>query len=99
MFNSFIKLYVLKSSNAQSDADIIKVINTKSISAIKEYKTALTKYSLAEIDYAMYLFKIYDQYSKGVGYNSGDIGGLLKELTYKLMHIKEINQGKLSHTI
>jgi len=99
LFNSFIKLYVLKSSNAQSDADIIKVINTKSISAIKEYKMALTKYSLAEIDYAMYLFKIYDQYSKGVGYNSGDIGGLLKELTYKLMHIKEINQGKLSHII
>lgn len=93
IFNSFVKLYTLKVSRIYNDADIATIINTRSISAIKEYKTALANYSLSDLDHATFLFKLYDQYSKGVDYPSGFYEGILKELVFKLIHIHEITNG------
>lgn len=90
IFNSFLKLYLLKVNNPKSDGEITAIINTKSISAIKEYRTAMANYSLPDLDYAMYLFKIYDQYSKGIDSGNIEHGELLKEFVFKLIHIREV---------
>ncbi len=90
LFNSFLKLYLLKVNNPKSDPEVSSIIGTKSISAIKEYRTAMANYSLPDLDYAMYLFKIYDQYSKGVDSGNVNQGELLTELVFKLIHVREV---------
>lgn len=90
MFNSFIKLYTLKATGANSDIQITTVINSRSISAIKEYKAGLQNFSIADLDLALYLFKKYDQYSKGIDNTINNDGELLKELVFKLLHLKEL---------
>ena len=90
LFNSFLKLYLLKVNNPKSDMDITAIIGTRSISAIKEYRTAMANFSLPDLDYAMYLFKIHDQLSKGIDSGNADHGELLKELVFKLLHVKEV---------
>jgi len=90
MFNSFMKLYTLKVTGASSDAQITAVINSRSISAIKEYQSALSKFSIQDLDHALLLFKKYDQYSKGVDNTISSDGELLKELVFKLIHLNEV---------
>lgn len=90
MFNSFLKLYTLKVTGAASDSQITAVINSRSISAIREYKIALQQYDISDLDYALYLFKMYDQYSKGVDNTLNNDGELLKELVFKLIHLKAV---------
>ncbi|MBK8841793.1 MAG: hypothetical protein IPO33_02600 [Saprospiraceae bacterium] len=69
---------------------ITTVINSRSISAIKEYKAGLQNFSIADLDLALYLFKKYDQYSKGIDNTINNDGELLKELVFKLLHLKEL---------
>ena len=90
MFNSFMKLYTLKVTGASSDAQITSVINSRSISAIKEYQSALSRFSIQDLDHALLLFKKYDQYSKGVENTISTDGELLKELVFKLIHLNEV---------
>lgn len=90
MFNSFMKLYTLKVTGASSDAQITSVINSRSISAIKEYQTALSKFSIQDLDHALLIFKKYDQYSKGVDNTISGDAELLKELVFKLIHLSEV---------
>lgn len=94
MFNSFLKLYLLKVKSPKNDQDISALIGTRSISAIREYKTALGNFQIADLDYAMYLFKRYDQYSKGIDYTLGDDGQLLKELVFQLIHLSSVRAVK-----
>ncbi len=91
MFNSFLKLYTLKATGASTESQITTVINSRSISAIREYKAALQYFQIQDLDHALHLFKKYDQYSKGVENTLNNDGELLKELVFKLIHLKAVS--------
>lgn len=92
MFNYFQKLFILSGKSTINDQVIITVINTRSSTAIREYRNALQQYSDADIKYILSLLALYDQYSKGIDSGNADMQNLLKELIFKILNSSSVSR-------
>lgn len=99
IFTFFTKVIMLKEKNAKTDAEITAIINSRSLSAIKEYKSAMMQYNMAELDQIMFLLKTYDQFSKGVNSDKMADHAILKEMTLKILYSKEVTINRLKDYI
>jgi DNA polymerase-3 subunit delta len=86
MYNYFLKLFQLAGKTGLTDQTITAIINTRSITAIREYKTALQNYSDADVQYVISLLAEYDQYSKGMNIGDAGMQDLLRELIFKILN-------------
>lgn len=91
LYNFFSKLYILQFYRNSPDKDQAEALDLKNTFFLKDYRAALTYFTLERTETAIQLLREYDLKSKGVGYNATGKaeGDLLKELTWKLLHIDE----------
>ncbi len=88
LFSFFSKVYLLHFLKSSSEAEKLKVLGLKSEWALREYKTAVGRYSLAHTQYILSVLKEYDLRSRGIG-NDGSSNPdelLLKELFWKILN-------------
>lgn len=88
LFSFFSKVYLLHFLKNSSEAEKLKVLGLKSEWALREYKTAVGRYSLAHTQYILSVLKEYDLRSKGIGNDSSSNPDelLLKELFWKILN-------------
>ena len=88
LFSFFSKVYLLHFLKSSSEAEKLKVLGLKSEWALREYKTAVGRYSLAHTQYILSVLKEYDLRSKGIGNDSSSNPDelLLKELFWKILN-------------
>ncbi|MFN7326678.1 MAG: DNA polymerase III subunit delta [Chitinophagales bacterium] len=88
LFSFFSKVYLLHFLKNSSEAEKLKVLGLKSEWAMREYKTAVGRYSLAHTQYILSVLKEYDLRSKGIGNDSTSNPDelLLKELFWKILN-------------
>jgi DNA polymerase-3 subunit delta len=85
LFGYFNKLYIAKSGEYKSDADLMHAIGLKNAYFLKEYKDALRLYTHVQLEKAMLLLREYDLKSKGVNSRVTEEGELLKEMMAKIL--------------
>ncbi|HQW10686.1 MAG TPA: DNA polymerase III subunit delta [Saprospiraceae bacterium] len=91
VFGYFQKIFLLRGIISPTDQQIISIINSRSTTALKEYRAALANYLESDITYILALLKTYDQYSKGVNVTAMTNRDLLLELVFKVLHSREAN--------
>lgn len=94
LYNFFSKLYILQFYKNASEKEQAEALDLKSAYFLKDYRAALTYFNKPRTEAAIQLLREYDLKSKGVGYNATGKaeGTLLRELTWKLMHLDEVIQ-------
>lgn len=88
LFSYFSKVYMLHFLKGSSDADMVKALELRSDWFLKEYKIALSNYSLPQTIQILSLLKTYDLRSKGVETDTTNTGeeALMQELFWKMLH-------------
>lgn len=86
LFNFYKKLLILKQSTHISEKEILSRLSLGSPYFLKEYKTAASHYSEAEIIQCIHTLKNFDLRSKGVDNAHTPPEELLKEMQFHLMY-------------
>jgi len=81
----FYKIYRLHGAKLGTETEQLKAIGISSAFILREYKSVLSKYSLVQVENALFLLSEYDQRSKGLFNVSMSEEELLTELVLKLL--------------
>ena len=86
LYNYFSKVYITKSMVNSNDQAIASALGLRNTYFLSDYKKAAQKYSLRHLKIIFSILKEYDLRSKGLNNKNIDTGGLLKEMTFKILH-------------
>ena len=85
LYSYFVKLYIVAQNPRMPDNTLKDKMGLGHVYFIREYKSAVTRYSLQQIRRALLFLSEYDLKSKGVNSKSVPPMSLLRELVYRMM--------------
>lgn len=85
LYGFFVKLYIAAQNQGVPDGSLMKLMGLKSTYFVREYRFAVSKYSVKQIRNVLLLLSEYDLKSKGVNSKSVPPMSLLREMVYKMM--------------
>ncbi len=85
LYSFFVKLYVAKTGDHKNDKDLLNALQLKSSFFLKEYKDALSQYTISQLENILILLREYDLKSKGVNDKGTPEGQLMKEMVSRMI--------------